>query len=326
MASLLMAACPSPKISLSYLSGGCGRGGGGRGSQILRQAKKSSSLLFLFMFPPSSPSFRSLRCFPHQILLSHLLSVSHSYPLLYFRHGGMILLFLFILIFYSTWHIHSITFTQNFHSLPFAEVPLYLLIAGSGQLSGKNLGGVPSRELNSSLWKPTHYQPTPLPHHYWYFTSFPFLSCCFLSSPVLPWLFLNFPALSCPPPLSVLFLFSYYFLYFPGLSCTLLFCAFLFCLFLFYPLLSSSFLCFPTLFFSFPVLSTLSGHYLVNFSLTLPYTSSFIFYALSLNNNIHFIICIMFFQDFLLTLPAPGPPAPGCRSCGVSAGARGDAG
>ncbi len=40
---------------------------------------------------------------------------------------------------------------------PFAEVPLHLLIAG--QLSGKNLPGLPSRESNSGMpcSKPTHY-------------------------------------------------------------------------------------------------------------------------------------------------------------------------
>jgi hypothetical protein len=75
----------------------------------------------------------------------------------------MMLLFLFICIFYST-YIHSITFIQYIHPSPFAEVPLHLLIAT--QLSGKNLLGVPSRESNSGLpcSKPTHYQlsyPTP---------------------------------------------------------------------------------------------------------------------------------------------------------------------
>ncbi len=58
------------------------------------------------------------------------------------------LLFLFILIFFSTYN-HSITFIQNIHPSPFAEDPLHLLIAG--QLSGKNLPGVPSQDLNSGL-------------------------------------------------------------------------------------------------------------------------------------------------------------------------------
>jgi hypothetical protein len=60
----------------------------------------------------------------------------------------MMLLFLFILIFYSTYN-HSITFIQNIHPSPFAEDPLHLLIAG--QLSGKNLPGVLSQDLNSGL-------------------------------------------------------------------------------------------------------------------------------------------------------------------------------
>jgi hypothetical protein len=42
-------------------------------------------------------------------------------------------LFLFILIFYST-YIHSISFIQYFHPSLFAKVSLHLLIAG--QLSG----------------------------------------------------------------------------------------------------------------------------------------------------------------------------------------------
>ncbi len=62
-------------------------------------------------------------------------------------------------------YIHSIIFIQYIHSSPFAEVrygtvPLHFLIAG--QLSGKNLSRVPSRESNSGLpySKPTHYVGT----------------------------------------------------------------------------------------------------------------------------------------------------------------------
>jgi hypothetical protein len=70
---------------------------------------------------------------------------------------GLVAKFLYICIFYSTYN-HSITFIQYIHPSPFAEVHLHLLIAG--QLSGKNLLGVPSRESNSGLpySKPTHYQ------------------------------------------------------------------------------------------------------------------------------------------------------------------------
>jgi hypothetical protein len=66
-------------------------------------------------------------------------------------------LFLFILNLYVT-YIHSFTFLQYIHPSSFAEVSLHLLIAG--QLSGKNLPGVPSRESNSGLpsSKPTHRQ------------------------------------------------------------------------------------------------------------------------------------------------------------------------
>ncbi len=68
----------------------------------------------------------------------------------------MIPLFLSILILYITLNIRAITFIQYIHPLSFA-----------GQLSGKNLPGVPSRELTSGLpySKPTHYQlnyATPL--------------------------------------------------------------------------------------------------------------------------------------------------------------------
>ncbi len=66
----------------------------------------------------------------------------------YQRFGGMMPLFLFILILYST-YIHSITFIQYIRPSSFAVVPLHLLIAG--QLGWKNLPGVPSRETNSGL-------------------------------------------------------------------------------------------------------------------------------------------------------------------------------
>ncbi len=78
------------------------------------------------------------------------------------RLGDMMPLFLFIWIFYST-YIHSITFILYIHPSPFAKVPFHLLIAG--QLSEKNLLGVPpSRESNSAA------TPHPLcaaPYPYW---------------------------------------------------------------------------------------------------------------------------------------------------------------
>ncbi len=65
-------------------------------------------------------------------------------------------LFLFIFILYIT-YIHSITFIQYIYPSSLAEVPFHFLIAG--QLSGKNLPGVPSRKSNSCLPNsvPTHY-------------------------------------------------------------------------------------------------------------------------------------------------------------------------
>ncbi len=73
-----------------------------------------------------------------------------------FRFGGTLPPFLLNLIFSST-YFHSITFIQYVHQSPFAEVPLHLNIAG--QLSGKNLPGVPSWESSSGLpyRMPTHY-------------------------------------------------------------------------------------------------------------------------------------------------------------------------
>jgi hypothetical protein len=66
---------------------------------------------------------------------------------------------LFVFLIFSSTYLQPIIFIQYIHPSPFAEVPLYLLIAG--QLSGKNLPGVPSREANSDLpymySKPTHY-------------------------------------------------------------------------------------------------------------------------------------------------------------------------
>jgi hypothetical protein len=62
-------------------------------------------------------------------------------------------LFLFILENLPTVHtvpyIYSITFIQYIHPSPFAEVPVHFLIAG--QLIGKNLPRVPSRESSSGL-------------------------------------------------------------------------------------------------------------------------------------------------------------------------------
>jgi hypothetical protein len=61
-------------------------------------------------------------------------------------------LFLFILIFYSTYCMHSFHHIHTIHSSRrhSPKVPLHLLIAG--QLSGKNLpGGVLSRESNSGM-------------------------------------------------------------------------------------------------------------------------------------------------------------------------------
>jgi hypothetical protein len=68
-------------------------------------------------------------------------------------------LFLFIFeILQNIQYIHSIPFIYYIHPSSFAEVPLHFLIAG--QLSGKNLPGVPSRESKSGLpySKPTHCQ------------------------------------------------------------------------------------------------------------------------------------------------------------------------
>ncbi len=74
--------------------------------------------------------------------------------------------FCLILILYVTL-IHSITFIQYIHPSSCAEVPLQLLIAG--QLRGKNLPGVPSRESNSGCLtasRRTTNWATPHPN-YW---------------------------------------------------------------------------------------------------------------------------------------------------------------
>jgi hypothetical protein len=52
-------------------------------------------------------------------------------------------LFLFEMIQYIQ-YIHSITFIQYIHPSPYAEVPLHF----PGQLIGKNLARLPSREPN----------------------------------------------------------------------------------------------------------------------------------------------------------------------------------
>jgi hypothetical protein len=64
----------------------------------------------------------------------------------YFKgFGGMMPLFLFIFeILLCIQYIHYITFIQYIHPSPIAEVPFHVLIAG--QLSGRNLRGVPSRD------------------------------------------------------------------------------------------------------------------------------------------------------------------------------------
>jgi hypothetical protein len=58
------------------------------------------------------------------------------------RVGGVKCLFRYLYIYY-------ITFIQYIHPSPYAEVPLHLRVAG--QLSGKNLPGLSSRESNSGM-------------------------------------------------------------------------------------------------------------------------------------------------------------------------------
>ncbi len=150
------------------------------------------------MYLPSSPSFRSLHCYPHQILLSHLLSVSHSCSLLCLVWWHDVTLFVYFDC-YSTYYIHSVTFTQYIHPPAFVEVPVYVSPQRwSAQWVEPPCGAEPRIELGPESRRTisTELRRTPAPSCY--FLTFPLLSCCFFSFPVFPWLFLNFPALSCP--------------------------------------------------------------------------------------------------------------------------------